>query len=383
MKYNGLLPEVQPDNDEVELPLPYWNFGEIRDGRKVVDPILQFGCYVLGWHNQEIIDYVYDTMKHNKPEIGEHYMPKNNTLRLNHISIQLADRVREISGMNSFNALSGSDANEGAIKLASAYQFEKGNLHKNTIVGFIDSYHGSTNMTMSVGHDNFMDAPFYTLAPNQCVKRIPRDASKFDEVDWDSVAAVVIETCAYGGHMTPPSAEFWASLDEVRTKHDVIIIIDDIFMGGGKAGTYIGWENMNIRPDISTMGKAITGGNFPLSMVLFNDKIKNALPKNFNWEHGFTYCFSLPGVASAIKYLDILERDKLLDNHDSIVERATKIFEDAGYKIFQRFGLHFKIRKQHENHLEKHFYIIPIAADEEYFEALEENLQWFTPNTTR
>jgi adenosylmethionine-8-amino-7-oxononanoate aminotransferase len=253
MKYKGLLPEVQPDNDEVELPLPYWNFGEIRDGRKVVDPILQFGCYVLGWHNQEIIDYVYNTMKHNKPEIGEQYMPKNDTLRLNHISIQLADRIREISGMNSFNALSGSDANEGAIKLASAYQFEKGNLHKNTVVGFIDSYHGSTNMTMSVGHDNFMDAPFYTLAPNQCVKRIPRDASKFDEVDWDSVAAVVIETCAYGGHMTPPSAEFWASLDEVRTKHDVIIIIDDIFMGGGKSGTYIGWENMNIRPDISTM----------------------------------------------------------------------------------------------------------------------------------
>ena len=52
------------------------------------------------------------------------------------------------------------------------------------------------------------------------------------------------------------------------------------------------------------------------------------------WEHGFTYCFSLPGVASAIKYLDILERDNLLDNHDRIVERATTIFEDAGSQYF-------------------------------------------------
>ena len=382
MKYTGLLPEVQPDNMELELPLPYWKFGEVRDGRKVVDPILQYGCYVLGYHNQEIIDYVYNTMKYNKPEIGEHFMPKTDTLRLNHLSFQLADRVREISGMNSFYALSGSDANEGAVKLACAYQFQKKNYHKKTIVGFLDSYHGSTNLTGSIGHDNFMDDPFYTLDPNPSVKRIPRDTSKFGEVDWDSVAAIVIETCAYGGDMTPPSAEFWASLDEIRKKHDVIIIIDDIFMGGGKSGTYLGWENMNIRPDISTMGKAITGGFFPLSMVLFNDKIRDALPKNFNWEHGFTYCFSLPGVASAVKYLEILERDKLLENHDSIVERATKIFEDAGYTVFNRFGLHYKIRKQHDSWLEKHFYVVPIAADDEYFEALEENLQWFTQNTT-
>ena len=56
-----------------------------------------------------------DTMKHNKPEIGEQYMPKMTRYRLNHISFQLADRVREISGMNSFYALSGSDANEGAL----------------------------------------------------------------------------------------------------------------------------------------------------------------------------------------------------------------------------------------------------------------------------
>jgi adenosylmethionine-8-amino-7-oxononanoate aminotransferase len=378
MKFNGLVPEIQPSNDEVELPLPYWKYGEIRDGRKVIDPILQYGCYVLGWHNQEIIDFVYETMKNHKPEIGERYMPKTNTIRLNHISFELSDRVRSITGMNSFYALSGSDANEGAIKLASAYQFEKGNHHKKFIVGFENSYHGSTFMTMSVGHDNFMDAPFYTLDRHQSVIRIPRNFEN-DVVDWNSVAAIMIESCAYGKGSEEPSAEFWARLDRIRKEHDVLIIIDDIFMGGGKSGTYTGWENMNIRPDISTMGKAITGGFFPLSMVLYNDKIKNSLPKNFNWQHGFTYCFSLPGIASAIKYLDILERDKFLANHSNVVNRAISIFNECGFEVYFRFGLIFRIRRENETH----FYVLPVNADDEYFEALKENLEWFTQNTTR
>jgi adenosylmethionine-8-amino-7-oxononanoate aminotransferase len=245
-------------------------------------------------------------------------------------------------------------------------------------VSFEKSYHGSTWMTMSLGFENFMEKPFYTLDPYQSVVRIPRDFTD-DCVDWNSVAAIVIETCAYGNIMTPPSAEFWARLDRIRNEYDVLIIIDDIFMGGGKTGTYAGWQNFSIRPDISTMGKAITAGFFPLSMVLYNDKIKNALPKNFKWEHGFTYCFSLAGIASATKYLDILERDKLLADHNRLVSTATSIFQEAGFRIRYQFGLHFKIANDHE----KHFYIVPVNATDEYFEALRDNLKWFTQSTTR
>jgi putrescine aminotransferase len=304
-------------------------------------------------------------------------MPKSNVVRLNHISFEFSNRMHKLTGMNSFYALSGSDANEGAIKLASAYQFEKGNHHKKTIVGFENSYHGSTFMTMSVGHDNFMDAPFYTLDRHQSVTRIPRDFTD-DIIDWNSVAAIMIETCAYGKGSKEPDAEFWARLDKIRTEYDVLIIIDDIFMGGGKTGTYIGWENMNIRPDISTMGKAITGGFFPLSMVLYSDKIKNTLPNNFVWEHGFTYCFSLPGIASAVKYLDILERENLLANHNNIVDRAISVFNKCGFEVYFRFGLIFRIRRENETH----FYVLPVNADDEYFEVLKENLEWFTQNTT-
>jgi adenosylmethionine-8-amino-7-oxononanoate aminotransferase len=376
MKYNGLLVSEQPE--AVQPPLPNWQYGEIRDGRKIIDPILQYGCYVLGYNNEEILDFVASTLKTNKPEIGESHMPRSQDVRLNHISFEFADRIHAISGMKPFFALSGSDSNEGAVKLASAYHFQKGNFHKKTIIGFEKSYHGSTFLTMSIGHDNFMDKPFYTLDPYQAVKRIPRDFTD-DCVDWNSVAAIMIETCAYGYAMVPPSAEFWARLDRIRTEHDVLIIIDDIFMGGGKTGDYIGWSKMNIKPDISTMGKAITAGFFPLSMVLYNKKIEEALPKNFNWEHGFTYNFSLPGIASATKYLDILERDNLLANHDKLVATATSIFKHSEFDIVHQFGVHFKIA----NEKKKYFYIIPVNATDEYFEVLKDNLEWFTQNTTR
>ena len=376
MKYQGLIPNEQ--QEEIYLPLPQWQYGEIRDGRKIVDPILHYGCFVLGYHNEEILDFVADTVKNNRPEIAEPMMPKTNDLRLNHISFEFADKIYSITGMSPFFSLSGSDANEGAVKLASAYHYQKGNYHKKTIVSFEKSYHGSTWMTMSLGFENFMEKPFYTLDPYQSVTRISREFTD-DCVDWNSVAAIVIETCTYGDAMTPPSAEFWARLDRIRNEYDVLIIVDDIFMGGGKTGTYTGWQNFSFRPDISTMGKAITGGFFPLSMVLYNDKIKNTLPKNFKWEHGFTYCFSLAGIASASKYLDILQRDNLLADHSRLVNTATSIFQEAGFRIRYQFGLHFKIANDHE----KYFYIIPINATDEYFAVLKDNLKWFTQSTTR
>jgi putrescine aminotransferase len=375
MKYNGLIPNTQ---HEVSTPLPRWQYGEIRDGIKIVDPMLHFGCFVLGYENEEIVDFVTDVVKNNKPELGEPMMPKTYDVRLNHISFDFADRIYNITEMKPFFSLSGSDANEGAVKLASAYHYQKGNHHKKTIVGFEKSYHGSTWLTMSIGHDNFMDKPFYTLDPYQSVKRIPRNFAD-DCVDWNSVAAVVIETCAYGQDMVAPPPEFWTRLDKIRETYDVLIIIDDVFMGAGKTGDYVGWKKFNIRPDISTMGKAMTAGYFPLSMVLYNKKIEDVLPKNFRWEHGFTYSFSLAGIASAMKYLDILERDNLLANHDNLVQKATEIFDNSSFDIIGRFGLNFKI----SNGREKIFYVIPVNATDEYFEVLKDNLKWYTPNTTR
>jgi adenosylmethionine-8-amino-7-oxononanoate aminotransferase len=170
--------------------------------------------------------------------------------------------------------------------------------------------------------------------------------------------------------MIPYTFDFWEKLTYIQQEFEVLIIIDDIFMGGGKTGHYVGWKHLPIRPDIFTMGKAITGGFFPLSITLYNEKIKSTLPKDFKWEHGFTYNFSIPGIVSAIEYLDIIHNQNLVGQQPGLVNKARDIFLSSGYEIINEFGTFFVIKKFKF----KTMYMIPLNADDMYFQVLRQDL---------
>lgn len=366
MELKGLIPGQQRPT---ELAAPHWKYGTIVEGRKIVDPLLHYGCFVLGFEMDSVIDQVSNKLKGMKPEIAES-IAKVETLRLNHPSYELSNKLFEMTdGYRSFYSLSGSDANEGAVKLASAYHRERNNAGRNILVSFKDSYHGSTFLTASLGADNLMEDPFYTLEKYHAVRRMDRNFEYRPE-DWNDVMCIMIETCSYGNDMEPNSRELWDKLTLIQNRHDVILIMDDIFIGGGKTGNYVGWKHLPIKPDIFTMGKAITAGVFPLSVVLYNDRVHQSLPENFDWQHGFTYNYSMPGILSALNYIEILEKQQLLGKHDELVARATGIITSSGFEIINRFGLLFMIRKNKNQTM----YIIPINASEEYFEVLRDNL---------
>lgn len=365
MNYQGLIPEVQK---EVKPALPHWRYGIIENNVKIVDPLLHYGCFTLGYDYPSIVDKVCDVMKNIKPEIAE--VIGFGDLYLNPVSYELQNRLHRVTGgYYSFYALSGSDANEGAIKLASAYHYSQGNKNKTKIVSLMPSYHGSTYLTSSLGCDSLMDDPFYNFRQSENVIRVDRDFSQ-NNVNWTEVAAIMVETCSYGNDMTPFTEDFWNKLTHIQENHNVLIIIDDIFMGGGKTGHYVGWKHLPITPDIFTMGKAITGGFFPLSITLYNEKVKQSLPQNFKWEHGFTYNFSIPGIVSAIEYLDIVHNQNLVGQHTGIVNRAKKLFLDSGYDIINNFGTYFLVQK----YKFKCLYMIPLNADDIYFRELQRNI---------
>lgn len=364
MKYQGIIPEVQKT---VQPALPHWQYGVIEDGVKRVDPLLHYGCFTLGFDYPQIIDKVSEVMKNIKPEIAE--VVGYGDIRLNPCSYELQQRLHTLTGYYSFYALSGSDANEGAVKLASAYHHERGNTKKSKVLSMTPSYHGSTYFTSSLGCDSLMEDPFYNFKHTENVIRVDRDF-EIGEQHWDSIGAIMVETCTYGDDMIPYTDEFWNKLTYIQQTYDVLIIIDDIFMGGGKTGHYVGWKHLPVQPDIFTMGKAITGGFFPLSITLYNDKIKNCLPPNFKWEHGFTYNFSIPGIVSAIEYLDIVVNRNLIGQHPGIVNRARKTFIDCGYTIVSQFGTYFIVQKFKF----KAMYMIPLNANEQYFKALSNEI---------
>jgi len=345
---------------------PYWQYGNIVNGTKQIDPVLHFGCFVLGFQRTDIIDYVCEHMK-IKPEVAESFYC-DDTLKLNDITWSLAERIHGMTGFNSIFALSGSDANEGAVKLASAYQKQMGQTKRYRIVSFEDSYHGSTFLNYSMG-DSMLKDPFYTLRPYDSVKRLPRDFA-VSEHDWSDVMCVIVETCPYGDGLKPSSADFWSKIKEIQ-EQGVLVIVDDIFIGGGKTGTVFGWQTLPITPDITTQGKAITAGYFPLSITMYNKRIAEALPDKFNWDHGFTYSFSLPGILSCNKYLDILEQENILQQHQSVIAKAHAIFAAQDYKVLGEYGTILQIKRKKD----KHFLVLPINATDEYFSVLEEHLR--------
>src|SRR6056300_128843 len=363
MDYKGLIPGQQ---QHIEVDTKHWKFGIYRNGVRVVDHMLHYTAYPLGYDDHGIVDKVCKRLKKFKPETGDNLF-KSFEPTINSPHVELTDKLFEMSnGYRSVFALSGSDSIEVAIKLAFAYHERKGNKRKK-IVGFDDAYHGATLLSLSCGSVG-LEKGFHNMNPYQDVIKISPDMKQ--EIDWSDVACILVETCPHYQTIQPYGYDVWEKINQIQEKHDVIVIVDDIFMGGGKTGNFFGFSNLPVNPDIFVMGKSITGGFFPLSVALYNEKIHKQLHDNF-WLHGHTYSFCLSGVLSMLEYIKILKENKYMDNVFTIVSTAKDYFTDAGFEIVGNYGLVFLLSKN----TFKFRFVLPLNADEEYFEALPETLK--------
>jgi hypothetical protein len=113
------------------------------------------------------------------------------------------------------------------------------------------------------------------------------------------------------------------------------------------------------------MGKAITGGYYPLSMTCYDEHIDNTLGDDFNWDHGYTYSFYQPGIISVLYYLNKINFDKF----DTIRRIVREIFEGQGFEIQANAGLIFSTKREKPFHL-----IAPLNATGEYYNVLNRTL---------
>jgi len=375
-RFDGLITGYQADvnvNEKKTSNGIYWDFGRVVDGKKYIDPHLHFGCYMLGYCQSNFVREVHrEMLLWDKPEVGENFL-SDEELYLNKRSLQLASKIKEMSGgYKSFYALSGSDAVEGAIKLAFAYHQKKENTNRKMIVSFDGSYHGSTYLTQNVGNTLFNEDPFYGMATYPHRQIIPRDFSIPDTVNLEEVACIIVETHTYAKKLKPYKKSFWDNLEIYRTMYDIPIIVDDIFMGGGKLGNFFGWKTIPFQPSIFTMAKSITGGHFPLSMTCYDEQIGKALGKDFNWDHGYTYSFFQPGIISVLYYLDILEKEGHLKNYETVQKNMTDIFNKHNFEIQSNAGLIFSTKREKPYHIRA-----PLNATEEYYDVLNTTLTNF------
>lgn len=225
----------------------------------------------------------------------------------------LAKKLAEWSGLDRvFFTNSGTEAMEGAMKLARAYSKKSraaGAPAKTRFLALENSFHGRTFGAVSITYPAKYREPFEPLVPGAEFVRF-NDVSDLERKFDDGVCAIVLETIQGEGGIYPVSEAFWACARELATQHDAAMIADEIQCGLGRTGRKFAYQKFAAKPDIVTVAKPLAGG-LPLGAFIANEKFAGAFTPGL---HGTTFGGGPFVCAVALEFLKTLEDEKLLAN---------------------------------------------------------------------
>jgi len=271
-----------------------------KDGNKYIDLISGISVSNLGHGNQWIINAIKEQCdKHMHLMVYGEYiqMPQVDFAKL--LADQLPKNLQSVYFVNS-----GSEANEGAIKLAKRYtgRFE--------VISFSNAYHGSTQALLSLMDNRVFTTAFRPLMPGVKILQY----NKVEELDQitENTACVIIEPIQGEAGIVIPDVFF---LQELRKKCDstgTLLIFDEIQTGFGRTGKLFAFQNSGVVPDIMTIGKAM-GGGMPLGGFVSSNEIMNVLTFNPVLGHITTFGGHPVSTAAAVAHLQILLNSNTLN----------------------------------------------------------------------
>jgi acetylornithine/N-succinyldiaminopimelate aminotransferase len=222
---------------------------------------------------------------------------------------ELAERLCSLSGMaGAFYSTGGSEAVEGALKLARAFGKENFHPGKMRVVSLLGSYHGRTYGSLSVtGQAKYRD-DFEPGLPG--VDFVPReDVESLRAMVTDDTCAILLETVLGEGGVYELSREFLQEARRLADKHHALLVLDEIQCGLGRTGKWFAYEHSGVKPDVLILGKPL-GGGLPLSALLVNSDLFHVLGLG---KHGSTLGGSPLACRLGLEFLDVVEDEKLLD----------------------------------------------------------------------
>jgi acetylornithine/N-succinyldiaminopimelate aminotransferase len=251
----------------------------------------------------------------------------------NEPSIKLASMLTEHSCFDRvFFANSGAEANEGAIKLARKW----GKIHKNAtgenrfeIITFEHSFHGRTLATMSASGKEGWGTMFAPQVPGFPKAELNNLAS-VEALIGKHTVAVMIEPVQGEGGVIPATKAFMQGLRALTTKHDLLLIVDEVQAGMGRTGKLFAYQLSDIEPDIMTLGKGI-GGGVPLSALLCKEACAVFEPG----DQGGTYNGNPLMTAAGIAVLEELLKPGFLQ---SVVDKGNYL-RDGLLKLSDKYGM--------------------------------------------
>lgn len=220
----------------------------------------------------------------------------------------LAMLLCEKTGMKKvFFANSGAEANEGMIKFARKYSFDKYGEGRKTIITLVNSFHGRTITTLSATGQNSFHTVFGPFTPG--FKYCPaNDIKALNDMITDDVCAIMFECVQGEGGVLNLNEEFVHEIAKIGAEKDILVAVDEVQTGNGRTGKYFAYMNYGITPDIVSTAKGLAGG-LPMGAVLFGEKLKDTVTPG---SHGSTFGGNPIAAAGAISIVEKID-DKFLN----------------------------------------------------------------------
>ncbi|HEV2388656.1 MAG TPA: aspartate aminotransferase family protein [Candidatus Acidoferrales bacterium] len=287
------------------------------------------GCYLYDSQDRRYLDFItgigVNALGYAHPRLVR--VMRREAGRLVHLSNlyhhpfqePLAAKLAGWSGLDRvFFANSGTEAIEGALKLARAHA-RRGGQAKPRVLALENSFHGRTVGALAVTATAEYREPFAPLMPGAGFVRL-NDVADLEAKFGDDVCAILIEPIQGEGGIHRVSEPFWRRARELATQHGAALIADEIQCGLGRTGRYFACQNYEGKPDILTVAKPLAGG-LPLGALVATEEIASALAPGM---HGSTFGGGPLACAVALEFLTTVEEENLLEN---VARRGAEIRE--------------------------------------------------------
>ncbi|TCJ14802.1 aspartate aminotransferase family protein [Rubrobacter taiwanensis] len=296
------------------------------------------GCYVRDAEGREYVDGLAGLFTtqvgHGRSELAEAAAAQMRELGFfpnwsfqHPRSLELAARLAGLAPgdlSTTFFVSSGSEAVETVIKLARQYHAANGEPERYKIISRKIAYHGTTLGALSVTGLPTFKAPFEPLlqgfmhVPN--TQQDPDGAADAIEeaIEFgppERVAAVILEPVQNAGGCLVPPEGYWRRVREICDRHGVLLVSDAVICAFGRLGEWFGIERFGVVPDMTSFAKGVTSGYLPMGGVVVSERVRDTLRAGAPmFAHGSTFGGHPVSAAVALKNIEIIEREKLLEN---------------------------------------------------------------------
>ncbi|MFC3124577.1 aspartate aminotransferase family protein [Pseudoroseomonas globiformis] len=299
-----------------------------ENGKEYLETVAGLWCAGLGFQNERLVQAAAEQMRKlpfYHAFTGRSHMP------LIELSEMLIERA-PVPMSKAFFANSGSEANDTALKMIWYMNNALGRPQKKKVISRIGGYHGVTvaaaSLTGLPANHKLFDLPIagilHTSRPHHYHNAQPgeseeefatRLAAELEEMivreGPDTVAGFFAEPVMGAGGVIVPPATYFEKIQAVLRKYDVLLVADEVICGFGRTGSYWGSQTMGMQPDILTCAKALSSSYLPISGVLVNERVYEALSEGSSqigtWGHGYTYSGHPVAAAVAVETLKIYD----------------------------------------------------------------------------